>query len=100
MQGIRHTSLQLKVNTMLSVQEAIIEKLRSGPSCFDDLVTDLPNFSWGIIFVAVVCMSWNGRVFLRQLGYSAFQVSLGSHVASPVQDRVAEGKSASQSLEG
>jgi len=32
---------------MLSIEAAIIEKLQSGSCCFDDVVTDLPNFSWG-----------------------------------------------------
>jgi hypothetical protein len=63
---------------MLPIEEAIIEKLRSGPCCFDDVVTGLPNFSWGDVFVAVDCMSRDGRVFLRQLGYSTYQISLGS----------------------
>ena len=63
---------------MLPIEEAIIEKLRSGPCCFDDLITSLPNFSWGELFVAVDCMSRDGRVFLRQLGYSTYQISLGS----------------------
>jgi hypothetical protein len=63
---------------MLSIEEAIIEKLRSGPCCFDDVVTELSNFSWGEVFVAVDCMSRDGRVFLRQLGYSTYQLSLGS----------------------
>ncbi|OAI46224.1 hypothetical protein AYO43_01470 [Nitrospira sp. SCGC AG-212-E16] len=63
---------------MLPIEEAIIEKLRSGPCCFDDVVTDLPRFSWGEIFVAVDCMSRDGRVFLRQLGFSTYQISLGS----------------------
>jgi hypothetical protein len=63
---------------MLPIEEAIIEKLRSGPCCFDEVVTGLPNFSWGEIFVAVNCMSRDRRVFLRQLGYSTYQISLGS----------------------
>lgn len=63
---------------MLPIEEAIIEKLRSGPCCFDEVVTHLPNFSWGEIFVAVDCMSRDGRVLLRQLGYSTYQISLGS----------------------
>jgi hypothetical protein len=63
---------------MLPIEEAIIEKLRSGPCCFDEVVTGLPNFSWGEIFVAVDGMSRDGRVFLRQLGYSTYQISLGS----------------------
>ena len=63
---------------MLPIEDAIIEKLRSGPCCFDEVVTGLPNFSWGEIFVAVDCMSRDGRVLLRQLGYSTYQISLGS----------------------
>ena len=63
---------------MLPIEEAIIEKLRSGPCCFDEIVTGLPNFSWAEIFVAVDCMSRDGRVFLRQLGFSTYQVYLGS----------------------
>jgi hypothetical protein len=66
---------------MLPVEEAIMEKLRSGPCCFDEVVTYLPNFRWGEIFVAVDCMSRDGRVVLRQLGYSTYQISLGSRFA-------------------
>jgi len=61
------------------LEEAIVEKLRNdGLCCFDDVVAGLPNFGWGQIFVAVDCMSQDGRVFLRQLGYSTYQISLGS----------------------
>ena len=84
---------------MLPIEDAIMEKLRSGPCCFDEVVIALPNFSWGEIFVAVDCMSRDGRVFLRQLGYSTYQISLGSHVASLVQCQVAEGERPSQRLE-
>ena len=64
---------------MLPLEEAIVEKLRNdGPCCFDDVVAGLPNFGWGQIFVAVDRMSRDGRVFLRQLGYSSYQISLGS----------------------
>jgi hypothetical protein len=66
---------------MLPIEAAIIEKLRSGPCCFDDVVTGLPNFSWGEVFVAVDRMSRDGRVFLRQLGYSSYQISLDSQFA-------------------
>jgi hypothetical protein len=68
---------------MLSIEEAIIEKLRSGPCCFDDVVTEFSNFIWGEVFVAVDCMSRDGRVFLRQLGYSTYQLSLGSRFSYP-----------------
>jgi len=63
---------------MLPIEAAIIEKLGNGPCCFDDVVSGLPNFSWGEVFVAVDCMSRDGRVSLRQLGYSTYQISLGS----------------------
>jgi len=53
---------------MLTIEEAIMETLRSGPCCFDEVVTDLPNFSWGEVFSAVDRMSRDGRVVLRQLG--------------------------------
>jgi len=66
---------------MLPIEEAIMEKLRSGPCCFDEIVMYLPNFRWGEIFVAVDCMSRDGRVVLRQLGYSTYQISLGSRFA-------------------
>ena len=82
---------------MLPIEEAIIEKLRSGPCCFDDVVTGLPNFSWAELFIAVDRMSRDRRVFLLQLGFSSYQISLGSHVAPPVQRRVAEGERTSQS---
>jgi hypothetical protein len=63
---------------MLPIEEAIIEKLRSGPCCFDEVVTGLSNFSWGELFVAVDCMSRDGRVFLRQVSFSTYEVSLSS----------------------
>jgi len=66
---------------MLPIEEAIIEKLRNGPCCFDEVVTHFPNASWGEIFVAVDGMSRDGRVLLRQLGYSTYQLSLGSKFA-------------------
>ena len=63
---------------MLPIEEAILEELQSGPRCFDEVVSDLPNFSWGEVFVAVDGMSRDGRVFLRQLGFSTYQISLGA----------------------
>ena len=84
---------------MLPVEKAIIEKLRSGPCCCNEFVTGLPNSSSAEIFVAVDCISRDRRVFLLQLGCSTHQISVGSHVASPVQCRVAEEEQASQSPE-
>jgi hypothetical protein len=68
---------------MLPIEEAILEKLRSGPCGFDEVVTSLPNSSWGEVYIAVDRMSRDGRVFLRQLGYSTYQLSLGSKFAYP-----------------
>ena len=77
---------------MRLIEDAIIDKLRSGPCCFDEVVTSLPNFSWGEIFVAVDRMSRDKRVSLLQLGYSTYQVSLAPHVRG-------EGERASPCLE-
>jgi len=73
---------------MLHIKQAILESLRSGPCCFDDLVTDLPNFTRGEVFVAVDSMSRDGRVSLLQIGYLTYQVSLarGSGIQAPFHD--------------
>ena len=64
---------------MMPIEAAIIELLRSsGPCCLDDVVTYLPNFSWGEVFGAVDRMSRDGRVLLHQLGYSTYQIALRS----------------------
>jgi hypothetical protein len=61
----------------MPVEEAIVETLqRSGPCCLDEVVTDLRNFSWGEVFLAVDRMSRDGRVSLLQLGYSTYQITL------------------------
>ena len=62
---------------MLPIEEAVVETLQSsGPCCLDDVVAYLPNFSWGEVFGAVDRMSRDGRLSLRQLGYSAYQLTL------------------------
>jgi hypothetical protein len=68
-----------------SVQEkAVIEMMRkSGPCCLDDLVAKLPSLSWGEVFVAVDRMSRDGRLLLRQRGYSSYQITLPSEFTSP-----------------
>jgi len=63
---------------MLPIEEAIVEKLWGGPCSLDDAVTHLSSFSTGEIFIAIDRMSQDGRVLLRQRGYSTFQLSLGS----------------------
>ena len=67
---------------MTVIEEAILDKLReSGPCCLDDVVTYIPNLTWGEVFIAVDRMSRDGRLSLRQLGYSTYQISLGSGCA-------------------
>ena len=62
---------------MMPIEAAIIERLQSsGSCCLDDVVTYLPNFSWGEVFSAVDRMSREGRVLLSQLGYSTYQITL------------------------
>jgi len=60
----------------MPVEEAIIELLRiSGPCRLDDVVTYLPDLSWGEVFRALDRMSRDGRVVHRQLGYSTYQTT-------------------------
>lgn len=62
---------------MPPIEDAIVETLlRSGPCCLDDVVTSLRSFSWGEVFGAVDRMSRDGRLSLRQLGYSTYQLTL------------------------
>ncbi len=64
---------------MLPIEAAIVDTLqRSGPCGLDDVVASLPNSSWGEVFAAVDRMSRDGRVSLRQSGYSAYQIRLKS----------------------
>jgi hypothetical protein len=66
---------------MIPIEEAILELLRiSGPCCLDDVVTYLPDLSWGQVFSAVDRMSRDGRVLISQLGYSTYQIALHSQV--------------------
>ena len=65
-------------------EEDVIEMLQTtGPCCLDDVVRYLPNLSWGEVFVAVDRMSRDGRLLLRQLGYSTYQIALPSQLESP-----------------
>ena len=51
---------------MLPIEHAILEKLRSDPCCFDEVVTALPHFSWGEVFVAVdSCRETDGSRFSK-----------------------------------
>jgi hypothetical protein len=67
---------------MTPIEADIIELLRlRGPCCLDDVVTSLPKLSWGEVFGAIDRMSRDGRVLLRQLGYSTYQIALRSQFA-------------------
>ena len=62
---------------MLPLEEAIIEKLRKdGPCALDDVVIHLSRFNTGDICLAIDRMSTDGRVLLRQLGYSTYELIL------------------------
>ncbi len=62
---------------MVPIEKAIVEKLQNGGPCYlDDVVTSLPNFNWGEVFSAVDRMSRDGRVLLRQHGFSTYQIAL------------------------
>jgi hypothetical protein len=54
---------------MRTIEEEIIHKLRTGPCRFDDVVNELPDFSWAEVLDAVDSMSRDGRISLRQHGY-------------------------------
>jgi hypothetical protein len=63
-------------------EEAVIEMLqRTGPCSMDDIIMQLPNLSWAEVFVTVDRLSRDGRVLLRQLGYSTYQIGLPSQFA-------------------
>lgn len=65
-------------------EEAVIDMLqRTGSCCLDALVIRLPHLSWGEVFVAIDRMSRDGRVLLRQLGYSTYEIALPLQLASP-----------------
>ena len=68
---------------MLPLETAIGEKLqRDGPCCLDDVVLHLsPFYSWGEVFLAVDRMSRDGRLLLRQLGGSTYEIVLRSQCA-------------------
>jgi len=67
-----------------SAEEGVIETLQRTGSCsLDDLVTQLSNLNWNMVFVAVDRMSRDGRLVLRRLARSNYQVSLPSRHVSP-----------------
>jgi hypothetical protein len=67
-----------------SVEEAVLDVLqRTGPCGLDDLVVQLPNFTWSRVFTAVDRMSRNGRVLLDCHACSIYSVTLPSQQSSP-----------------
>ena len=68
-----------------TTEERIIEILESTGACsLDDVVRFLhPHLSWSDVFVAVDRMSRDGRLVLRLLGYSTYQIALPSPLVSP-----------------
>ena len=62
---------------MMCLEKAIVETLqKTGPCCLDNLVMDLPKFSWGEVFLAVDRMSRDGRLSLLQLDRSTYKITL------------------------
>jgi hypothetical protein len=67
-----------------SAEQGVIETLqRTGPCSLDDLVMQLPTLNWNVVFVAVDRMSRDGRLVLRRLAGSTYQVALPSRYVSP-----------------
>jgi hypothetical protein len=68
--------------TASAQEEAVVEMLqRTGPCSMDDIVMQLPKLSWAEMFVTVDQLSSEGRVLIRRLGYSTYQIGLPSHFA-------------------
>ncbi|HSF67550.1 MAG TPA: hypothetical protein VLA67_08980 [Nitrospiraceae bacterium] len=64
---------------MTPIEADIIEQLRStGPCCLHDIVSSHPRLTWGEVFGAIDQMSRDGRVLVRQIGYSTYQIELHS----------------------
>ena|SRR6476661_5464350 len=81
------------VLTMLPLEKAIIEKLQDVPCpcCFDEVVMALSIFSWEEVFVAADCMSRDGRVCLRQLGYLTIRSPSARGAQNSAQQGVRKG---------
>jgi 3-methyladenine DNA glycosylase AlkC len=62
-----------------SVEEVIAAILKRSGSCgLEDLVARLPARHWSEVFLAVDAMSRDGRLALRRIAKSGYQVSLPS----------------------
>ncbi len=62
-----------------SVEEVIVEILKQGGSCgLEDLVAQLPARHWNEVSLAMDAVSRDGRLALRRIARSGYQVSLPS----------------------
>jgi hypothetical protein len=65
-----------------SMEEAVLDRLQSsGPCSMEDLVMQLPNFSWSQVFLTVDRMSRVGLLLLQRRTGSAYYVALPSQHA-------------------
>ena len=70
--------------TPFNVEALVLDFLeKTGPCGLDDLVTYLPQLSWGQVFATVDNMSRSGRVLIHQVGYSTYQIVLASPFIQP-----------------
>ena len=61
----------------ISVEEAVVKILKKSGSCsLDDLAAQLPDCNWGKVFATVDAMSRDGRLSLRRIAKSGYQISL------------------------
>lgn len=65
------------VHADISVEEAVVKILeRSGFCSLDDLVAQFPDRNWSKVFATVDAMSRDGRLSLRRVERSSYQISL------------------------
>ncbi|MDH4085363.1 MAG: hypothetical protein OEU99_17685, partial [Nitrospira sp.] len=63
--------------TQTLIEDAVIELLlKSGPYTMDEVTAALPHHNWSELFSAVDDMSRDGRVVLRLLAGSGYQLSV------------------------
>ena len=66
----------------ISVDHAVAEVLGcTGSCCLDDLAMRLPHYQWNDIFLAVDRMARDGRLVLRRVSRSRYQLSLPARPA-------------------
>lgn len=71
-------------STHAFAERIVIDKLRNTGPCFlDDLIISLSHLSWTDIFTTVDRMSRDGRVSLRQVSYSKYQVIPSPELDTP-----------------